>query len=253
MWNDVVELFRNYMGTGLIVAWFFVCVGYLFFRESDKGKRIMFIYVPFILLLLFFNPLFMQVLYGFIGTEIYYRILWLMPITIVIAYTIVKISMDLKGKKKQGFLIGAAVMMIFSGSCIYRSPFFSKAENFEHMPEAVVQICDRIQIEGREVMAAFPGELMSFVRQYTPLVCMPYGRGELVKSWSDNSDFYTAMEAEVLNVEEIVGFAEQYQCHYVIVEAKKELEGRFEDYQYIRLDEIEGYTIYQNTAMYFGY
>lgn len=253
MWNSVVELFQSYMGTGFIVAWFFVCIVYLFFREEDKGKRIMFVYVPVILLLLFFNPIIMRVLYNFIGTEIYYRILWLMPIVVVIAYTIVKISMCLNGKKMYGFLIGAVIMIMISGSCIYRSPFFSKAENPEHMPKAVIQICDRIQIEGREVMAAFPGTLISYVRQYTPLICMPYGRGELVEGWSGCSDFYVAMEAEVLDVVQITNFAKQYQCHYIIVDSNKELEGNFEDYQYKELDEIEGYTIYQSTTMYFGY
>lgn len=253
MWNNVVELFRDYMGTGLVVAWFFVCVGYLFFQEKDKSKRILFVYVPLILLLLFFNPLFIKVLYGFIGTEIYYRILWLMPMSIVIAYTIVKLCMTLVGKKRYGVLLGATAMIILSGSCIYQSPFFSRAENPEHVPVAVAQICDRIQVEGREIMAAFPGELISYVRQYSPLICMPYGRGELVSSWSVDTDFFNAMEEEVLDVEELASYGEQYQCHYIIVASDKELEGQFEDYEYLMLEEIEGYRIYQNKNMYFGY
>ncbi len=253
MWNNVVELFRNYMGAGLIVAWFVVCMVYLFFREKDKGKRVLFLYVPFVLFLLFFNPLLMRVLYAFIGTEIYYRILWLMPVTIVIAYTIVKICISLKGKQQIGFLIGAVVMIMVSGSCIYQSPFFEKAQNPEHMPEAVIQICDRIQVEGREVMAVFPGELISFVRQYTPLVCMPYGRDILVEGWSADSEFYEAMEAEVLDVEKLAGFAKEYQCHYIIVEADKKKQGDFEDYGYTKLDEIEEYIIFQDTTLYLGY
>ena len=253
MWNEVVELFRSYMGTGLVVAWFLVCMVYLFFREKDKGKRILFLYAPLVLFLLFFNPLFMKILYGFIGTEIYYRILWLIPVSLVIAYTVVKICMDLRGRKQAVFLTFAVIMILFSGSCIYRSPFFTKAENPEHMPEAVIQICDRIQVEGREVMAAFPKELVSFVRQYTPLVCMPYGRDLLVSDWSATSEFYTAMEAEVLDVEKVAELAEQYGCHYIIISADKELLGSFQEYDYKKLDEIEGYVIYQDTTMYFGY
>ena len=28
MWNIVIELFRNYMGTGLILTWFLICLVY---------------------------------------------------------------------------------------------------------------------------------------------------------------------------------------------------------------------------------
>ena len=58
MWNSAMELFRDYMGTGWIVGFFMVAVVYLFFTETDKAKRLLFIYIPVVLLLIYFNPLF---------------------------------------------------------------------------------------------------------------------------------------------------------------------------------------------------
>lgn len=46
-------------------------------------------------------------IYGIIGEEIYYRILWLLPVTIVIAYTIIKIYAQLDGKKHMAFGCGS--------------------------------------------------------------------------------------------------------------------------------------------------
>ena len=252
MWNDIVELFRNYMGTGLMIVWFLVCLVYLFLQEKDKGKRILFLYVPAILFLVFFNPVFMHVVYGIIGAEIYYRILWLLPVTIVIAYTIVSVWGRLKGKKAIGFLGIAVFLVILSGSCIYKNPYFSKAENLYHMPREVVDICDAIEVEGREVMAVFPQELIPFVRQYSPLVCMPYGREVLVERWAMGNTLHNAMESEVLDAEEIASLSKQYKCHYIIVRENQEIEGRFEDYDYIVFAEIEGYRIYQDTTIYIG-
>ncbi|MBQ7792737.1 MAG: hypothetical protein IJ367_04540 [Clostridia bacterium] len=252
MWNTVIELFQNYMGAGLIVTWFLVCMIYLFLKEEDKGRRILFLYVPVIMLLLFFNPIFMRVIYGFIGSEIYYRILWLIPITVVIAYTVVSVYGKLQGKKAIVFLGVAAVLTITSGSCIYQNQFFYKAENIYHMPQAVVNICDQIEVEGREVMAVFPQELVPFVRQYSPVVCMPYGREMLVARWNFRNELYDAMEAPVVDVERIATLTKQYACHFVIVKKEKELQGSFEDFDYILFGETDGYIIYQDTTVYIG-
>lgn len=75
MWNNVENLFREYMGTGLIVIIFCISLIYLWIKENRKYVRIIFIYVPVILLFLFFNPLFAVLLYDLAENEIYYRIL----------------------------------------------------------------------------------------------------------------------------------------------------------------------------------
>lgn len=252
MWNNVVQLFQNYMGTGLIVVWFLVCLVYLFLEEKDKGRRILFLYVPVILFLLFFNPLFMQVVYGFIGAEIYYRILWLMPITIVIAYTIVSLMQRLAGAKRVGMLVVSLALILVSGKCIYRNPFFAKADNLYHMPQAVVNICDEIKVEGREVMAVFPQELIPFVRQYSAVVCMPYGREMLVARWNFENALFDAMEAPVLEAEKIAILAREQSCHYVIVREQQEVQGDFEDYEYVEFLRTEGYVVYLDTTAYLG-
>lgn len=252
MWNTIIELFRNYMGTGLIVAWFIVAVIYLFLKEKDKSKRIIFLYMPVIMLLLFFNPVFGNVILNLIGDEIYYRILWLLPMTIVLAYTITVIYSRLQGARAKVFLGISAVLIVVSGSCVYRNAGFGKADNLYHMPQEVVDICDAIKVEGREVMAVFPGEMITYVRQYEPTVCMPYGREVLVDRWGMGNEFYKTMEADVIAVEELATMAKQYKCHYVILSEEKELEGTMEDYDYILYDTIEGYSIYLDTTMYLG-
>ena len=57
-----------------------------------------------------------------------------------------------------------AVLVMLSGSFIYSNEFFNRAENLYHVPQSVVDICDAIEVEGREVMAVFPAELLQYVR-----------------------------------------------------------------------------------------
>ena len=252
MWNMVTRLFQEYMGTGLIIGWYLLTLVYLWFAEKDRRKRVLLLYMPLVLLLLYFNPLFARLLYGMLEDGIYYRIVWLLPVTVVIAYGAVSLYGRLKGRKKYFFALLSAVLVMLSGSCIYASPHFHKAENLYHMPQAVVDICDAIQVEGREVMAVFPKEMLSFVRQYTPLVCMPYGREMLVEGWHDDNPLYNAMEADVLDMNVILPLAKSYSSHFVIVPREKEIIGNAEDYGFVPVHHIDGYVIYQDTSVYIG-
>ncbi len=263
MWSEVILLFREYMGTGLIVIWFLLSLIYLWVNEKRKHIRVLFVYMPIVLLLLYFNPLFAALVLGLTGDEIYYRMLWLMPITVVNAYTCVCIHERLMQRFSEGegahkrFLkemvsvltaVCMAGVIALSGSYIYSNPFFSKAENQYHVPDSVVHICDAINVPGREVMAVFPLELVQYVRQYSPVTCMPYGREALVERWNYDYPLCSAMEAEVIDIAELAPLVREASCHYVILPAEKKRVGTPEDYGWIWFGEIDGYVIYRDPA-----
>ena len=47
---EALKLFQEYMGTGLIMIWFLVSLLYLWVTEKRKHIRILFVYVPLVLL-----------------------------------------------------------------------------------------------------------------------------------------------------------------------------------------------------------
>lgn len=256
MWSDVVALFRNFMGTGLIMIWFVVSLAYLWMNEKRTHIRILFLYMPIILLVLYFTPLFALPVYKLVKGDIYYRVLWLLPITLVLAYTCVHICGRLSDEKAANWKkklfacmsgLGLAGVIAISGSFIYSNPNYIKAQNRYHVPDSVVHICDAIRVPGREVMAVFPLELVQYVRQYSPFVCMPYGRDVLLDGWNVNIPFSSAMEAEVIDLEQLVPFVREAGCHYCILRADKQIEGNPEDYGFIRFAEMDGYVIYRDT------
>lgn len=252
MWKEAVELFRQYMGTGLIAAWFVISLAYLWASEKRRSVRVLLLYVPVIVLLLYFNPLFIWPVYGVLGGTIYYRVLWLLPITPTIAYTCVSIYgklADGRGKRAAGlFALGAAVSIALSGRFIYADPHFSKAENIYHMPESVVHICDEIIVPGREVMAVFPIELVQYVRQYTSLICMPYGREMLSDAWFFENRLYDLMKAEVIDLAALNREAVEKRCHYAILRENQKVEGDFADYGWELRCRTDGYCVYRITG-----
>lgn len=232
------------MGTGITMLWFIAAIGYLFVKEKRTSRRILCIYSPLIIFLLFFNPFFAKLFFATVGDEIYFRICWLLPVIIVIAYAAVLIFESLEGRKRVYFSILLVSMIAASGKPVYSNPLYSVAENEYHVPDAVVEICDEIVVPGREVMAVFPEELLLYVRQYSPFVCMPYGREVFERV---QCDFYELMEREPLELDVVIPYIREYNCHFVILREGREIVGNPEDYGWELIKTVEGYVIYRNT------
>ena len=252
MWNEIMAIFRAYMGSGLIFIWFLISELYLFRKEKRKHIRILFFYVPMIILAIFFCPLFGRLMYRFGDMEGYYRVLWLIPVTVVIAFTVVEIFGRLRGRRKWEFFIAAVAILMASGNYIYGSPLFTKAENGYHVPESVVEICDAIEVEGREVRAVFPAELIQYVRQYSPVICMPYGREILVERWGNQDELYDLMEADEIDAEVLAARARARECHYIILSKEKKQVGSLQDYDYELFGQVQNYNIYKDSTVNLG-
>lgn len=253
MWSEIAAMFKNYIGNGFAAALFVISLVYLLVVEKDRIKRIILLYTSLVAAGLFFCPLFAAGVFRYLDGETYYRILWLLPMTAVIAYAGVRLAAGCQKRWRKaaaGLLVCAAIVL--TGDYVYDNPFFSVAENRFHVPQTVALVCDAIIVEGREVRAVFPDEMLLYVRQYTGNVRMPYGRETQVARWGIEDDLYEAMNAEVLNCAEIASLAAEEGCHYIILhETKPGLEG-FEktDYHYVKT--VAGYCIYLQDGAYLG-
>lgn len=253
MWLTANEVLRLYMGTGLIVIFFLAALFYLLLAEKRKPIRILFVYVPVILLLLFYNPAVIYLVHKYADREIYYRILWLLPVAMVVAYAVVKIYGILQGRKKYIWAVAAAFVLMVSGSLIYQNPYFHKAQNVYHVPQSVVEICDAIEVEGREVMAVFPGELIPYVRQYSAMVCMPYGREIEVDRWNYSVELYDVMEAEIIDAKRLAELARDHACAYIVLPDAKEIDGDLSQYSFEQFGTVSGYVIYKDATVDLSY
>lgn len=246
MWNEIVASYERFVGTGMMIALFLVAVIYLFVVEKNKTTRIILIYVPVILLVVYFCPLFAKVVFVVVGSDIYYRILWLIPIVLVLAYAATKIILSLSGRKK--WLAGIAIVVIImtSGQFVYKSVHFSVADNLYHIPQEVIDLCEAIR-EEEIVTAAFPPEHLHYVRQYTEDIYMPYGREMLVAAWGSQNSLYNLVVVPVLDVEALVEELRKRETEYVVFSVEKELLGSFEEYQFEFIYETENYIVYRDS------
>lgn len=244
MFSSIMSFYKGFVGNGFFLAFYFVALMYLFFTEKDKLKRYVVVYLPMILLLLFFNPLVLWVLERKADGEIYYRMLWILPMAVTVSYAVMQVVMQQKGCKRVLLFVLMIGILAASGDYVYDNPYFSKAQNAYHVPQTVVDICDEIIVEGREVCAVFPNEFLQYVRQYTPYVCMPYGRDMIVDRWNMHHPIFHILQEEEIDVERLGDALREYGCHYLIISTERKLSASMESIDYKKIKEIDGYAIY---------
>ncbi|MCR4617025.1 MAG: hypothetical protein K5669_02425 [Lachnospiraceae bacterium] len=251
MWNTVVSHLSSYIGWGLIIVYYLVALVYLFITEKRKERRIVFIYMPMAVLLIFINPLTAMAMKKYADDEVYYRLLWMLPVTITIADAACEAVIRLRGKAKVLVAAGMLFLIILGGRLIYTDDRFSIAENEYHVPQEVADICDEIVIPGREVRAAFPAEYLVYVRQYTALVVMPYGWDDLYVYGTDGSSTHLREELEkpTVSAEKMATEADNLSCHYIILSEDKPISGNPADYGMEEYSHVDGYVIYKNLSM----
>lgn len=250
MWGIFLEsvvVFKNYMGFhegGYLAGIYLFALLYLWLTEKDKSRRAVFVYAPTLLLAMFFCPLFRKVFVRVMGdSETYYRLLWLLQMSLVSAYGILKLC----GRYRR---IGLAVMcaaIAACGSYVYDSPYISKAENAWHLPQEAVDVAKLIEPEEGRVTALVPADLIYYIRQYSTNIELPYGREMLIARWDYHHAMYEAMEkAEIIDTEEFVRLAREYPCHYVVLERDRQIEEPLTEYGYELYAEVGEYLIYQD-------
>ena len=244
--TEIVEIFKAYNGTGYFCLLFIAALIYLWFKEEDKQLRMLFVVVPTVIQILFFIPYFYMA-YNMLDEGTYYRILWLLPMTVVISYSAVKVI-------GTHFRLGVAVVcliMVLSGSFAYTGMTFSRAQNAYHLPDDVIELCDMVAPgeEDERIFVAFPPELVHYVRQYTTDIMLPFGRDSMVSSWKrvDNPLFDLYMSHEMA-ADKLAQYATDYWCDYVILNDDDVVIGNVEDFGLEEYGRVGTYTVYRNKS-----
>ncbi len=252
--GSLIKMIQLYSGSGWLMLAFAAALLFLWVTEKDKGHKSILIYLSILTVALFFFPLTRYVMMDVMGEEeTYYRILWWLPFGIVLPYAVIRFMQLLKKKWMQAaFFILASLILCWGGTLVYRNAVFSKTENVYQVPNSVKEICDLIVVEGREVMAVFPDELIPYVRQYTSNVVMPYGYANIVVRWNLTDDLREIVTKEQIDTASLVIKLRERGCHYFVVANGKSMTKRLEEYDYTCIANVDGYDVYLDNTAYLG-
>lgn len=198
--NEIFEQYSLYTGTGIFMVLFFVALVYLYLTERDDGNRAVLLFGSiFTVILILFPPFYYLYTYYDAGT--YWRMWWLVPTGIGLAYVGTKLIYEYR-------LTGCLLtLLIFTlgGGLIYsrdnpvmkkgETPLIQVAENNYKLPQYVIDVCNLLEADtDGYICAAFPPEFLPYVRQYDVNIMMPYGREQFDSTHLDKpSGFFEEM------------------------------------------------------------
>lgn len=248
----IAQSFGNFQGTGLMFILFLTSVLYVAYSRKDSRIKDLFVKYPLYVLAVFFCPAWYVYIYYASDYEILYRILWLLPIGIILCYVLVDLVYRAPEKHQPLCFVIAVLFIILSGKYIYSSEFFSPAENEYHVPDIVVELCEEIKVEGREIRVAVPDELISYVKQYSAVVCLPYGRDTIMGYNYDISDLRDILETDVIDTAALAVEMRGMDTPYLLVKNDRKFSESLSDYNFVYVTSYGEYDMYLDDEAYTG-
>lgn len=251
----IQEIFLLFAGNIKVVVAAFVAMLFLLLLPKNKKLKQFFLYPSIVVLLIINNPLtiYWIVEKGLMSSARYVRLYWLLPITFVLAYVCVLLVKKAQGWKKYVTAILCIVIIICTGSYMFTEESYSKKTNLYNIPDDVIEICDFIEEDVRihnqnieEIRIIVPFYYSCYIHQYNGNIKTLYGR------YSNSQIYYTIaqqmrqlIEAPELDVEEICEGAQESECNYIVIDAKKHRIGKFKKYGFEKWIQTEDYIIYK--------
>lgn len=241
-----------YNNDSFLIPLFLIALLFLWVTEKDRKVRVVLLYLVAALGVVFLCPL-----YAWIGmkidVDIYYRVLWSLPMGILVCYSVVKLMTRFKTVLAKGFIfIMAVLVIVINGDLVYTKSLYIKSNNAYHIPQLVIDVADALKLENYRPIAVLPAELLPFLRQYTADIFTPYGRNILEPAWTFQNELYDAMEGDrnAYDVAEVARCARNHQCAFVVLSSAKQMNGSMEEEGYFLFRFVQGYFIYMDYNYY---
>ena len=178
--NEIEILYKYFNNENYIFfAIFLISIIYIFSTEKDKKIKDFFVGYSILILIIVWNPICVYFLNKFINFGAMYRIYYLLPNCITIAYALTKIV-----EKNDNFIkrivavLGVAVIIIFFGNNIFNEYTTVEVNNYYKLPDEVVEIANLIladkEIEDKK--AIVPYGMSSQIRQVSADIELYYSR-----------------------------------------------------------------------------
>lgn len=204
----------------------------------------------------FFNPLF----YKYVGTRflsgIYWRLLWMLPISFVIAYTLTRLLYRIPKKMlRVAAAVAACVCIVCTGQPIFSAQTYTERQNVYELPDAAIEISDYVKahLQSWKETIIVPNELLCSVRQYSSAVCLLYGRnagGFISDIGEDEQRVYEQMSKEDPDLALVTEIARNKNCRYIVFNTSfHQIPEDLSEYGYEKVTVIEDvYAVYCRTG-----
>lgn len=242
--NTIKTTFLEYKGTGAYIILYIIALIYIFYKEDNKKIKLFFIGLSIFIGLVTLNPIFAAIVKPFFPVSVYWRMYWMFPIGIAIAYAITKIIMSKNGKAEQIILgIIAVVTIVLSGKLIYNKENYVAVNNLYKVPNEAYEIATVIMQDNTRTKKVMPTtDLVSYIRQVNPEIVLMYAREPKTYEYVP-----IVIQQQKGNVQYVARNCKTANCNYIIWGKGMQKNEELEKYDYNVFYETDNYLIYKNS------
>ena len=224
--NTIKEMYRLYTGFGWGMHIFLnmLCLFYLAFsnREEKKSTDKFFIWFSLLWAIIYACPLSAHIIMKYCeGAEVYWRMFWVLPTTITIAYTGTVIVFDISKKQKAKrilAIISIIGIIAFSGYPMHHV-YNTDKQTESGVPAELERLCDLMMYDARtrgisDVKVISGDEYVPYIRQYDGSILQPYGRNVLRDLSSHR--IHEILSDKPISCKKLVKQARKHNCNYLI-------------------------------------
>jgi hypothetical protein len=244
------DAFEKFVGTGLYIGLFLISILYILFalkKESSKEKKIKIVLGVYsiIVLAMNLNPIFTKFMIKILGeSATYWRVYWLIPIGICIAYMFTEIVFSQEKKRNKILsLILIVAIIILAGDFIYNSDNFTKVSNYYKVPDSVLDIIFHVSEDDEEYKKlAGPEVFYAYTRQIDGNILICQTRSTVGDYGEDSIINYS----ELGDIKKICDYCVSRKSNYLVLNNDLKIDDEYmEKYSISNLYSNETYTLYK--------
>jgi len=213
------------------------------YKEEDKKSKSFLLTYPIIVFIIIWNPIFTKIILNFINEEVYWRMYWLVPIGITLAYIFTKIIYSQSKVIRKIFnSIAIFIIIIASGKLVFSSENYQKVNNYYKVPDEILDIVLEVSKdeEGYKKLVG-PHEFIIYTRQIDGTIKLGDARS-FTAVYSQYAFVTFINEGDVSN---LMVRAKKEDCNYIVFKNETELNSDPEIYGYKLIKQNKLYKLYK--------
>ncbi|CDD57806.1 MAG TPA: hypothetical protein DDX70_09910 [Bacteroides sp.] len=253
--TEICDMFIKFVGTGWF-HWLIAAIILVAGSVKNTHFRHKFLYPAAMILIVFFCPL----VYGTIGIRflngMYWRILWLVPVSVIIAIGGTWLVMRFNNYILKAVTLALTVCVIaMSGRPMFSKDNYVPAQNEYQLPQVTIDIADAIISDslaadtGVYPTVVVPDEMLCSMRQYTTKIRLLYGRDAYAYIFNELEEMKAVVHNEMIRQTPDVGklavYAKAKNVDYIVfssVNHKGYQDINMHGYEFVK--NVDGYDIY---------
>ena len=242
--NTMLEAYKSFKGTGLYLLLFIASIIFVLFNKKiKKNVKIVFGVFSIIIFIINLNPIFAKIYIKILGDGVYWRVYWMLPLGISIAFMLTYMIFSSKDFSKGLLLcVIAGLLILVSGDFVYNSDNFQKVNNYYKIDDEIIDIVNYVSNDkGEYKKLAGPAEFEIYTRQIDGTIILTMNRiwGEAPKGsivyYINNANYKELRDSAIKN----------YTNYIVIDNANIKPDDNFSNYDFNEIHKNEKYTLYK--------